>query len=259
MVCKFCGAEYPDNAKACYHCHSENPLMTGKRKAEVLHAFDEEARQMQRDLPKKTVKRAHKILMIILAAIILLTFVIGALGIGISKSKEKVEYELIQHHISKMEELFQAGQIDALMEYYGNLSDRSYSYEKYGQIYDVGYFDRKWVFERYEDYCRLSETYQQTDDKDEYMRMRKEYLLWVFESGRDCLKHIYLYANDRVILGNESLLTAWKEELETFFLEEVGLTEEELIWLRTFEPNRDLETSLNELVEKIIERDDGSR
>ena len=259
MICKFCGAEYPDKAKACYHCHSENPLMAGKRKADVLHAFDEEARKMQKELPKKTVKKAHKILLVVLAGIIVLTFVIGAIGIGIAKSKEKVEYELTQHHLSKMEELYQVGDMDALMEYYNKLDNRPYAYEKYRQIYAVGYFDRKWVFERYQDYLKQTDNYHQADSKEDYMRMREDYLYWVLESGRDSLKNMYLYANDRVILGNETLLTAWKEEMETFFLEEVGITEEELVWLRSFEPEGDLEEQLRDLAQKIIERDDSTR
>ncbi len=259
MVCKFCGAEYPDNAKACNHCHSENPLMMGKRKAEVLRAFDEEARKMQQELPKKTVKKAHKILILVLVGIVVLIFSIGAISIGVAKSKEKVEYELTQYHLAKMEELYQAGDIDGLMEYYNELDSRPSAYAKFAQIYEVGYFNRRWVFERYENYLKHTENYHQTDSKEDYMRMRENYLYWVLECGRDSLKDIYVYANDRVILGNETLLIEWKEEMETFFLEDVGLSEEELLHLRTFVSNGDLEEQLKELVQKIIERDDSTR
>ena len=188
-----------------------------------------------------------------------LIFFFGALFIGVAKSKEKVEYELTQHHVSKMEELFRAGDIDALMEYYNKLDSRPYAYEKYRQIYAVGYFDRKWVYERYEDYVKHTETYHQTQEKEDYIRMRGDYLYWVMESGRDSLRNMYLYANDRVILGNETLLTTWREEMEEFFLTKVGLTQEELLWLRTFTAEENTEKQLKDFVQKIIERDDSAR
>lgn len=259
MICKFCGAEYPDKAKACYHCHSENPLMSAKRKADVLHAFDKEAERMRKELPKKAVRKAHKILLFILAAIIVLIFAIGALVIGISKSRQRVEYEIMQHNISKMEEMFQAGDIDELMEYYDKLIDRSSAYDKYRQIYRVGFFNRPWVYDRYKDYQTYTEEYFKGEDKESYLRMREDYLFWVLESGREALRDMYLYANDRVILGNEQLLVEWKEEMELFFLEEVGLSEEELYRLRTMEAGEEMEAVLRQLAQKIMKGDDEAR
>lgn len=259
MICKFCGAEYPNDAKVCFHCHSENPLMTQKRKSDVLHAFDVEAKQMKKELPKKTVKKAHKILVIVIAGIVVMLFTFGAIFIGVAKSKEKVAFEMMQMHLSKMENLFQSGDMDALMEYYYEMKDRDYVYDKYGQIFDVGYFDRRWVYDRYEEYKRHTETYYVTDRKEDYMRFREDYLYWVLDSGRDSLQNMYLYANDRVILGNEEILIQWKDEMETFFVNEVGLSEEELLYLRTFNADGQEEELLRDMARMIIERDDSTR
>ena len=121
--------------------------------------YDEEAEKLKRELPKKTVKKAHKILLIILAGIVLLVFTIGAVVIGIGKSKQKLEYEITQYNLAKMEEMFQTGDIDGLMEFYDDLMDRSYVYDKYRQIYRVGYFNRPWTYDRYEDYLRYTQEY----------------------------------------------------------------------------------------------------
>lgn len=252
MICDFCGAEYPDNAKKCYHCHSENPKMAKKLKKEVLHALDKEAETIKKELPKRAVKKAHKILVIVLAAIVLLIFTFAAVWISLGKGKQKIEYEIMQHNLAKMEEQFQNGDIDRLMEYYDNLTDRSYVYEKYRQIYRVGYFNRSWVYERYEDYLKFTKEYQDDEDKDDYLKLREDYLNWVFESGREALRDMYLYVNDRVILGNEQFLMGWKEEMEQFFLDEVGLTKEELYLLRTSDTGEEADDVIRQLVQKIM-------
>lgn len=259
MICKFCGAEYPDKAKTCYHCHSENPLMAAKRKADVLHAFDKQAEQMQRELPGKTLKKAHKILMFILVAVIVVVFVAGVLWIGIGKSKQKVEYEITQYNLNKMEEMFQTGDIDGLMEYYDGLVDRSHVYDKYRQIYRVGFFNRPWAYERYEDYLTYTNAYYEDENQTDYLQMREDYLCWVLESGREALRDMYLYANDRVILGNEQFLLEWKDEMEQFFIEEVGLSKEELYRLRTSDLGEDADALLRQLARKIMKEDDEAR
>lgn len=256
MICNFCGAEYPDNAQKCYHCHSENPKMAKKLKKEVLHAFDKEAEAIKKDLPKKAVKKAHKLLLIILAGIILLLFTFAIVWIGMAKGKQKLEYEIMQHNIARMEEMFQDGDVEGLMEYYDNLTDRSYVYDKYRQIYRVGYFNRPWVYERYEDYLKYTKEYHEDEDKDDYLKMREDHLYWVLESGREALRDMYLYVNDRVILGNEQFLLEWKVEMEQFFLNEVGLSEEELYLLRTVDAGEDADDVISQLVQKIMKGDE---
>ena len=69
------------------------------------------------------------------------------------------------------------------------------------------------------DYLRYTKEYQDDEDKDDYLKLREDHLNWVFESGREALRDMYLYINDRVILGNEQFLMGWKEEMEQFICE----------------------------------------
>ena len=60
MICKNCNGAYEANAIRCPFCGSENEAEAEKRKEQLLQHYDDEAKRIAAEVPKKAVKKGTK-------------------------------------------------------------------------------------------------------------------------------------------------------------------------------------------------------
>lgn len=217
MICKNCNGEYEANAVRCPFCGSENEAEVEKRKEQLLQHYDDEAKRIAAEVPKKAVKKGTKLLLYGIGIGLGAAVVIIAVSLFIHWVNVNAGYRAEQKHLSKLEEYFRAGQYDKMSEYQKKHRIYGITYEKY---YEVSGVISKW--ERVEEQLSDSERFRESNPE-----LAKTCRSEAVENAANLVRQCNELIGDTAFRGNEEvlrkLLTDGMQMLESY-----GITMEEL-------------------------------
>lgn len=234
MNCKNCGAEYHDTVLKCPYCGTENKAAAGRKKKEILRAYDEEAQrlyQQAENFPKRAAKRITGKILLLLAILAGVGLIVTVCVIFGAKISAELELKTQKKHLQKLEELYQKQDYEALFDYLDKKELYGRSYEKYSQVaWAAKYYE--WMQEQLGDIEEIQE-----DDaislqrKQEFVSWREETMLYYASYVLElCMDGI----EDTVYLRNETVLSQFYEEcVQT--LKALGYEEEQIEILRKWD------------------------
>ncbi len=241
MVCKYCGAEFEDNAPQCPFCHSENTELAEriykKQVGEVLGKIrnvKEEAKKEERRISRKAVKIFLVSVAVLLAVIALwhiVSEVISVVKINTEKKKEDV-------YLAELDAYYQKGDYDGLKEYYYGSSDVfTFRAEKYREVvYALGYMYNIRRFETEEPLFPIN-IYAILEDFNGLYRLTEE------------------KTNDSTVYGNEDVLLGFLAEAEEFLKETLGMTEAGIEAVKEAKlENGSFDSTLQDITDEICNR-----
>lgn len=218
MICKYCGAEFEDNAPECPFCRNENAEYADrayeKQLDEVITKIrnvKEETKKEERRISKKAAKFFLAALGILIAAtalIYIVSVIISVKNVNTEKGKERA-------YLAELDAYYQKGDYEGLAECYFNSSDVfSFRAEKYREVvyaWEYMYNIRRFkagqtlfpitIYAILEDFNGLS---KMTEEK----------------------------TNDSTVYGNEQILLDFLKESEAFLREDLGMTEDQIEMVR---------------------------
>lgn len=251
MICKNCGAEYPDSDLQCPYCRTENIKVALRRKKEILQGYDKEEKQIRAEtaeFPKKTVNKWTKYIIIALgiaAAVGVLFGIIALIGTIVSTD---YEYQKKQDYEKELEKLFVAGDYAAMDEYMTEEEIRGY--DKYDQVCDMyGYYLR--IKEGYDGI--MEGNIDMYDNRQEWEESQEYLFKSVLSGGMRLADDYERYGQDNIFLGNEDALEelyeAGMKELEKY-----GFTKEDMEQLVQDEEGPKRDEMYREMVDYFWEK-----
>lgn len=217
MICKNCNGAYEANAIRCPFCGSENEAEAEKRKEQLLQHYDDEAKRIAAEVPKKVVKKGTKLLLYGIGIGLGAAVVIIAVSLCVHWVKVNAGYRTEQKHLSKLEEYFQAGLYDKMSEYQDKYNAYGTAYEKYYEVSGVIF---RW--ERVEELLVHSQKVRESDPK-----LAETCRSEAIENATKLMQRCNELIEDTAFRGNEEvlrkLLTDGMQMLESY-----GITMEEL-------------------------------
>lgn len=234
MNCKNCGAEYQDTVLKCPYCGTENKAAAGRKKKEILRAYDEEAQrlyQQAENFPQKAAKRITGKILRLLAVLAGVGLIVTVFVIFWAKISAEWELKAQKKHLQTLEKLYQKQDYEELFDYLDEKDLYGRSYEKYSQVaWAMKYSE--WMQEQLGNIEEIQEDSTLTDSKkQEFVSWREETMLYYASYVLDlCMDGI----EDTVYLRNETVLSQFYEEcVQT--LKALGYDEEQIETLRKWD------------------------
>ena len=216
-VCPYCGATLEKTATHCSHCLHEIESVAKKRHEDTIKGLQKDRRAMKKTLPDKIVGFfSRKIAIIVTALLTLVAVLISSISARLHNTSENSTEE---KWLKQLEEYYAAGQYKELTEYVDENYIYGYKFEKYTQVADAYYY-----------YMKLIEMWNYYNDMEDNVGRdsRKGIMYWVLYYGVRGMRSAEESYADKGLLGNETLLKEIYADIETFMLDEVTVTEEEM-------------------------------
>lgn len=251
MICENCGGEYRMKDVQCPFCQSENPVLAEIRREEALAQYDEDARRMQSDIPRKAMKKWTKLLLTfcgVLAGTALLTGIVLAIWAPV---RARMNYRAYLRRQRELEELFAREDIEEICHILSR-DGGAYNYPKFEEIWDVysAYSSFQYHAETLERY--KEEVYRENYDESrmwEETERSADRLIWY---AGNALRLCRQYGHDRVIQGNEALFESYREEICTR-LRELGISDQLLEWMGREQDDMQGDSRFRQAVDLITE------
>lgn len=246
MICKNCGAEYPDSDLQCPYCHTENRKATFQRKKEILQGYDKEEQKIRVEathFPQKTVNQWTKYIVRGLGIAAIAGIFAGMIALIVTKVSTQKEYEEKQVHEAELEKLFKVGNYAGMDKYMDEIG--SFGYDKYAQVCDMYhyYLDIK---DGYEDITKMDRSFYK--NKQDWEDLNEYTFESVFDGGIRLAENYERYVQDKIFLSNEDVLEelyeAGMKELERY-----GFTKEDMTDLAENEDSN----KRNEMYRKMVD------
>lgn len=251
MICSNCGGAYEEIDLECPFCGRENEVMAERLKQEKLLALDREAEEIQK-LPEKILYRStDKILKIagIAFGILVLVVVLGIVGSRVLTHREYVER---QEQIAEIEEIYAAGDLEALVIYMDDHEVYGFDFAKYC---DIGY-----AYRDYRNACNALDELYERIDRESFAAMspskQKEWILndmvTVLTHDIDAIREIDAAIAEYGKLDDMSAIKEVRTACMTMLSGELGIEEGKIEELLALE-NLDME-ALPSYAEQIYDQ-----
>ena len=218
-VCPYCGATLEKTATHCSHCLHEIEVVANKRHEDTIKGLRKDRKAMKKTLPKKIVAFfSYKIAIIITALIAII--LVGVLVAFISAKLHNASAGNTEEKwLKTLEEYYTNEQYKELTEYVDENYIYGYKFEKYTQVADAYYYYMKLV-EEWDYYGEMGPKL----NSDSRVRI----MCWVLYYGVCGMHAAENGYTDKGLLGNETLLKEIYADIETFMLERLPITKEEI-------------------------------
>lgn len=250
MICDSCGASYKLSEHYCPYCQSENPVMAEIRKEQILKGYDVEVQQMKDKIWAENLHKWTKRIGIVMAVLVCLAVILAVGSSFLGPIIAEREYAVIQGHLEKLEQYYQAQEWEAMQEYLWDKECYDKNYEKYSQVGAV-YMELAKFRRELQEMADIRDAEPGTyyyDDIENELLLRAHGL---FSNAVLSMQDARKVKNDRVILGNEEVLQAFYNEVIST-MNEYGITEENLLEFINYEVVPRDNVRLQELKELLV-------
>lgn len=231
----------------CPYCGTENKEALQELKEDILEAYDKEAdsiREAAEQYPEKTARKWTKSIVYAVMSIMVLGIVTGVIAIVAGQFSVSIDFKRQEKYIGHLEELYRAGDYEAVKEYLDKKELYESTYEKYRET------ERIYTYYSYmqEDMLHVKELLVSNIEEPE----KKEHIkLWcenILKDGAYALRLSEECTEDMQFLGNEDVLEGFKNQIIACF-SEMGYTENEIAVITQI----DKDYLPEELVDKLLD------
>lgn len=136
MICNNCGAYLEDDKLVCPYCNTENEKKAKEEQDEYIKHIKNKQKRLK-ETPQIFLKNTTKILLYAGLSLLAVGILIMIVVFAFSKITAGDLLEKQEKEIAYLEELYVAGDYDAMCNYFRKVRKNGGSYEKYNRVFEV--------------------------------------------------------------------------------------------------------------------------